>query len=394
MKPQDIRPKILVVDDLPENTRLLESFLKPRGYVVVCAHDGEEALRAVDRESPDLILLDLMMPKMNGFEVCKRLKLEPLTHHIPIIIITGVSEKEANVKALEAGADDFLVKPFDSILLSARIQSSLRSKLLQDQIIQYQQQLLEYNLTLEKRIRERTAQLARTQEIALFSLAKLAESRDTETGAHLDRIRCYAREIAAELVSSGHEEVGFENDFVDRVYLSSPLHDIGKVGIPDGILLKPGKLDKAEFEIMKTHTQIGGDTLYAADIEAGHEESFLGMGRDIAYFHHERWDGGGYPKGLVGREIPLAARIAAVSDVYDALTSRRPYKEALSHEESKAIIMEGRGTQFDPAIVDAFLAREKQFTAIRASFRDSAAACVTAPLPVEMPSHVAVEGVA
>jgi len=360
---QSSPPIILVVDDFVENTRILEKFLRPRGYNVVSVQTGEAALGVVDTAPPDLILLDLMMPGLDGFEVCQRLKQNRATQHIPIIIITGISAKDANVRSLEAGADDFLVKPFDSVLLAARIRSSLRSKRLQDQIIAYQKQLLTYNETLEERVRQRMAQVIRTQEVAVFSLAKLSESRDTETGAHLERIRDYARTIAQELAERGMGEAA-ESRFVDQIFLSSPLHDIGKVGIPDRILLKPGKLTEQEFEVMKTHTVIGGDTLRAADLEAG-QDSFLAMGRDIAYYHHERWDGKGYPKGLKGTEPPLAARITAVSDVYDALTSKRPYKEPFSHQRSRDIIVEGRGTQFDPEVVDAFLAREEQVIAIR-----------------------------
>ncbi|NIA12853.1 MAG: response regulator [Nitrospiraceae bacterium] len=361
--PEDVTPRIMVVDDLVENTRVLEQFLTPRGYEVICLGDGEAALEAVAAEPPDVILLDLMMPGMDGFEVCRQLKQSPDTRHIPVIIITGMREKEANVMALEAGADDFLVKPFDAVLLSARIRSSFRSKMLQDQIISYQQQLEEANQNLEHRVLERTTQVIRTQQVAVFSLARLAESRDTETGAHLERIRSYVRELALELLDTGRFDDKIDDAFVEQLYLSSPLHDIGKVGIPDRILLKPGRLTAEEFEIMKSHSAIGGDTLRAADLEAG-QNSFLAMGRDIAYYHHERWDGTGYPACLSKTGIPLAARITAVADVYDALTSRRPYKEPMTHEKSKSLIVEGRGTQFDPDVMDAFLAREEAIVEI------------------------------
>jgi putative two-component system response regulator len=362
-------PCILVVDDLEENVRLLQHFLEPKGYRVQCAYTGQQALGSVEASPPDCILLDLVMPGMDGFEVCTRIKEDPATRHIPIIILTGLSAVEANIRALEAGADDFLIKPIDSILLDARIRNSLRAKLLQDRIIQYQRQLELYNETLEARIRERTAMVERTQQVTIFSLAKLAESRDNETGEHIDRMRCYARELALELGTWPKYENEITGKYVENLYLSSPLHDIGKVGIPDGILLKPGKLTQEEFEIMKAHTVIGGDTLKAADVEAG-DNSFLSMGRDIAYYHHEKWNGSGYPFNIGGTEIPLAARIVALGDVYDALTSRRPYKEAFSHEKSRAIILEGRATHFDPDVVDAFLAREERFIEIRRSFHD------------------------
>ncbi|MCX5770427.1 MAG: response regulator [Candidatus Hydrogenedentes bacterium] len=366
---KDLVPTILVVDDYVENTLILEQFLHHQGYDVVTAHDGEEAIDLTEKSAPDVILLDLLLPKMDGFDVCRKLKQERKTRHIPIIIITGLAEREANVRALEAGADDFLVKPFDSVLLGARIRASLRSKFLQDQINEYQMRLEIYNDTLEHRIQERTLQLTHAQQITVFSLAKLAESRDTETGAHLDRIRAYTREIAQELYEK-KEGRPFGANFITEIYMSSPLHDIGKVGIPDRILLKPGKLTAQEFNIMKAHSLIGGDTLKAADQEAG-EGSFLAMGRDIAYFHHERWDGKGYPSGLVGTAIPMAARIVAVSDVYDALTSKRPYKEAWPHERAREVILEERGKGFDPDVVDAFLARENAILAIRAESADT-----------------------
>lgn len=203
----------------------------------------------------------------------------------------------------------------------------------------------------------------------MFSLAKLAESRDNEMGKHLERMRLYSREVASEIILLEKYRDTLDEEFVAQIYKSSPLHDIGKVGIPDSILLKPGKLTDNEFDIMKMHSVIGGDTLKAADIEAG-THSFLGMGRDIAYSHHEKWDGSGYPFGLKGEEILLASRIVAIGDVYDALTSRRPHKEPFSHEKSMGIILEGRGSHFDPEVVDAFTARESSIITIREKMQD------------------------
>jgi putative two-component system response regulator len=360
---------VLVVDDQLENRELMQRFLEAHGYHVVTVSTGQEALDSVAAVAPDAILLDLVMPGLSGFDVCHRLKRDPETHHIPIIMITGVSEHEANLKALEMGANDFITRPFDGVLLEARLKSSVRSKLLQDQLRRYQGQLVEANASLEARIHERTAQILRTQQVTVFSLSKLAESRDTETGAHLERMRCYAREAAKELALKPKYDAAIDSAFVESIYFASPLHDIGKVGIPDQILLKPGKLTSEEFDIMKAHARIGGDTLKAADTEAG-GNSYLGMGRDIAYYHHERWDGTGYPFGLGGEDIPIEARIVALGDVYDALRSKRPYKEPFSHEKARGIILEGRGNHFDPEIVDAFLAREQQFTRIHDSFQD------------------------
>ena len=353
--------RVLIVDDLEQNIDVLMRFLKPMGFAVAAAQTGEEALAQVRDHPPDVILLDLVMPGMNGFEVCRQLKQSERTRHIPVIIITGIQDKQANVDAVEAGADDFLLKPFDRVLLEARIRSSVKAKVLHDRLLAYQQEL-------EDRVAERTKQLALTQHITVFSLAKLSESRDTETGDHLERMRSYTRELAIELSSWPEYEDVIHSTFVEELYHSSPLHDIGKVGIPDRILLKPGKLSQEEFEVMKSHTLIGGDTLQAADVEAG-QDSFLAMGRDIAYFHHEKYDGSGYPYGAAAKEIPLPARIVALADVYDALSSKRPYKEPFDHERSKQIILEGRGTHFDPDVVDAFLSREARFVEIRTHFQ-------------------------
>lgn len=354
---------VLVVDDQQVNSDVLRQFLEPLGFTVRAALSGEEALRMVKEEAPDTILLDLVMPGMDGFEVCRHLKEDESTRHIPVIIITGLSDREANVLALELGADDFLSKPFDRILLEARIRSSIRTKRLHDDLLRHRREL-------EFRVEDRTREIKTTQHVVVFSLARLAESRDTETGDHLERIRCYARELAMTMGQWQRYADQITPEFIGALYESSPLHDIGKVGIPDGILLKPGRLSANEFDVMKTHTLIGGDTLHDADREAG-RNSFLAMGRDIAYYHHERWDGSGYPFGVEGENIPLSARITALADVYDALSSRRPYKEPFSHEKSREIIIEGRGSHFDPSVVDAFLAGEQRFMAIRARFQGS-----------------------
>ncbi len=336
-------PTVLAVDDLDVNLRLLTDFLSPKGFNVVTATNGPDALQAVARAAPDAIILDLVMPGMSGIDVCRILKSNPNTHHIPIIMLTAMAERESNLAAIEAGAEDFVSKPFDPALLEARVRSAIRSKTLQDQVMDYRCQLENEKGLLEQKVAERTAQVRRTRQVTVFSLAKLAESRDPETGDHLERVRCYARDLAQYLLDTlGYRSPDLNEEYPKRIFDSSPLHDIGKVGIPDRILLKPGKLSPEEFAIMKTHTLIGGDTLRAADIEAG-TNSFLTMGRDIAYSHHEKWDGSGYPLGIAGEEIPLASRIVAVADVYDALSSKRPYKEPFTHERSMKIIIEGRG---------------------------------------------------
>jgi putative two-component system response regulator len=354
---------ILVVDDLIENTEVLRAFLLPLGLAVRTTLCGEEALAMVAESPPDAILLDLMMPGLDGVEVCRRLKRDPKTRHIPVIIITGNSDRESNVRALEAGADDFVSKPFDRVLLEARLASSLKTKQLQDDLLHYQQDL-------ESQVEARTMEVRRTQQITVFALAKLAESRDNETGDHLERMRAYAQLLAGELSTWDKFSDQISPEFLEQLYQSTPLHDIGKVGIPDAILLKPGKLTPEEFEIMKAHAVVGGDTLKAADQEAG-KDSFLAMGRDIAYFHHEKWDGSGYPHGIGGDSIPLPARIAALADVYDALSSKRPYKEPFSHEKSREIILAGNGSHFDPDVVQAFLKKESAFVEIRDLFQGS-----------------------
>lgn len=361
--------RVLVVDDVPENVDLLQCLLEPLGHVVRGAYDGASALLAVAADPPDVVLLDLNMPGVDGFEVCRRLKANEATCHIPIIIVTGVSDRAANLGALEAGADDFVLKPFDTVLLNARIRNAVKSKRMHDQVLAYQRQLVDYSQTLEDRIRQRTHQLSRTQQATVFSLAKLAESRDTDTGEHIHRMRLYTQALAREMVASAAYADRLDAAFVERIYMSSPLHDIGKVGIPDQILLKPDKLTAEEFDIMKMHTVIGGETLAAAREESG-DNAFLEMGTEIALSHHERWDGSGYPEGLEGEAIPLPARIVALADAYDAMSSKRPYKEAIPHGIVRETILRDRGRHFAPDVVDAFLRAERAFLEIRSRFHN------------------------
>ncbi len=362
-------PTILVVDDMPENLELYRRMLAPKGYTVIPANGGEVALEIVATAPPDVILLDLMMPGMDGFEVCERLKRNFSTRHIPIIMITGVADHDANIRALESGVDDFLTRPIDPVLLEARIRSSVKAKAMQDQILRYQKRLEDDKVILEERVRERTVEVERTQQATVFGLARLAESRDPETGEHLERMRRYVRELAIEMATWPKYDGIIDSGFVETLYYSSPLHDIGKVGIPDAILLKPGKLSNDEFDIMKTHALIGGDTLKAADEEAG-GNSFLEMGRDIAYYHHEKYNGSGYPHGLLGPDIPLSARIVALGDAYDAMTTKRPYKDPFPHEKTREIILEAAGQHFDPEVVQAFLNREEKFIKIQQELGD------------------------
>ncbi len=362
--------KILIVDDQEMNIELMKHLLGAKGYEIFAALSGPEALKMVETVAPDVIILDLVMPEMNGYEVCELIKLNPKTRHVPVIILTGAPQEEANIRALDSGADDFLQRPFNAAFLDARIRNCIRTKKLQDSLLEYRRRLEEYNEKLESRIRERTEQLEKTQHATVFALAKLAESRDTETGKHLERIRGYGKEIAEELAGYDGLKDSITEDFIDVLFNASPLHDIGKVGIPDRILLKPGKLTPEEFDIMKRHTEIGGDTLAAVEEETG-GSPLIAMGRDIAYYHHERWDGSGYPRGLKGDHIPLAARIINLADCYDALVSKRCYKEPFSHEKAKEIILGSEGTQFDPDVIKAFLKREERFRAIHFELQDS-----------------------
>lgn len=356
---------VLIVDDNDDNIFLLESIITSHGYNVLSAGGGQEALDLVKakRAELDIIILDVMMPGIDGLEVTKSIKTNSRTRHIPIILLTAKQKNRSDVaKGLDLGADDYLSKPVDSMELMARVRSSLRTKKLQDKLTQMNDQL-------EQLVEERTIEILLTRNAAIFGFAKLAEYRDPETGSHLERIRNYTKILADELRNFPQFKDEVDNEFVITIYQSSPLHDIGKVGIPDEILLKPGRLTKEEFEIMKNHATIGGDSLASSERMFG-EDSFLSMGRDIAYFHHEKWNGQGYPNGLKGDEIPLPARIMAVADVFDALVSRRVYKSPMSLEEARKIIMAGQGKHFDPGIVEAFYNIEESFIKVRDKYTE------------------------
>jgi putative two-component system response regulator len=306
---------------------ILEHFLIELGYGVAVASNGRQAFDLLRSGDYRIVLSDWEMPEMSGVELCRRIRQRQLGEYVYVILLTVRGGKENLLAGLNAGADDFLTKPFQPDELQIRLRSAERI------------------VTLEGR------------DLIIFSLAKLAESRDPETGTHLERIREYCRILGDELSRAPKFRELIDPDYVRTLYLTSPLHDIGKVGIPDAVLLKPSRLTPEEFEVMKGHARIGGETLDAA-LETHPKAEYLRLARDIAWTHHERYDGGGYPRGLKGEEIPICGRIVAVADVYDALTTKRVYKPAFSHEHARSIIIEGRGTQFDPDVVDAFLARE------------------------------------
>jgi len=314
-------------------------------------------------------LQDIMMPRMNGFEVLDRMKEHDAWKHIPVIVISAVDDQGSAVRCIEIGADDYLTKPVNVVLLKARVRSCLERKGWRDQEQKYRQQMEYYAEHLEERVQEQLDDIYEAQLATIFSLAKLAESRDPETGEHLDRMREYCRVLAQQLATTELYGSVIDEVYINLIFHASPLHDIGKVAVPDDILKKPGKLEGDEWLIMQQHAAWGGSTL--RDIHQQYPgNTLISMGIDIAESHHEKWDGSGYPLGSSGQEIPLAARILALGDVYDALTSKRCYKKAFSHEKSRQIILENSGTHFDPDVVEAFLVVEDQFVSIRERLQD------------------------
>ncbi len=358
------RPVILVVDDTPDNLTLMAELLQDR-YAIKVANNGERALRvAAGTPPPDLILLDIMMPDMDGLEVARRLRADPATRYIPFIFLTARSQIEDERQGFELGAVDYITKPVSPPILLARVHTHLTLKAAKDF-------LKDQNAYLESEVQRRTQEVSMIQDVTIMAMASLAETRDNETGNHIRRTQNYVRILARQL--QGHPRfAAFLSDAnIELLYKSAPLHDIGKVGIPDRILLKPDKLTPEEFEIMKTHTTLGRDAILHAEVRLNSPNTFLRFARDIAYAHQEKWDGSGYPLGLRGDEIPVAARLMAVADVYDALISRRVYKPPFPHEQAVQIISEGRGKHFDPDMVDAFLQVAEDFRSIAATFADT-----------------------
>jgi putative two-component system response regulator len=352
----DSRSKILVVDDDDRLRDILEARLSALGHEVITARDGEEALASAHRENPDLILMDVMMPRLDGYEAARRLKNGPLTEHIPIVMVTALNEVNDRVRALEAGADDFLTKPVDASELKARVKSLLQVKAYHDYRRRYQQELESEVSRKTQELRDALARLQSASLDTIYRLARAAEFKDHTTYAHLQRVSQYAAATA--------RAAGQPPEWIELLLYAAPMHDIGKIGIADHILCKPEKLTADEWAAMEKHAEIGAEILSGADSE------LLKLAEVIARAHHEKWGGGGYPKGLRGEEIPLAARIVAIADVYDALCSPRSYKEAMTEEQVLKIIREGRGRHFDPALVDAFLSVLDQILIIRSKFSD------------------------
>ncbi|HWR12644.1 MAG TPA: HD domain-containing phosphohydrolase [Rectinemataceae bacterium] len=348
---------IMVVDDTPENLVLISRMLLPEGYRVMTLPDGRMAIDAIKTNPPDLVLLDVMMPGLDGFAVCSILKADPLTASIPVIFISALSEPLDKVKAFESGAVDYITKPFNLMEVKARVGVHLELR-------SAQKALEDYSSLLEKKVKEQVEELSAGQLTLITAMTKLVEARDDATGRHIERTQTLCRLLAERLGGKPGYRETIDPGFIEDIYNASPLHDIGKVAIKDSILLKPGKLLPEEYEIMKTHTTIGKEYLCRA-LAKSPKNKYLRMGMEIAGSHHEKWDGSGYPEGLVGEAIPLCARIMALVDVYDALRSTRLYKEAYPHAQTLAMIVQGRGGHFDPAVVDAFLEISEAFDRAR-----------------------------
>jgi putative two-component system response regulator len=352
---QEREKNILIVDDDGRNRQYLKALLNAEGYGSLEAVTGEEALALAAEVRPDLILLDAMMPDMDGFEVAQKLKQEEVTRSVPIIMVTALSDRSSKLRALHSGVEEFLTKPVDRAELSIRFRNLLKIK-------DYNDFLSRYNQILEQQVKERSQELVSSYFDTILTITRAAEFRDEETGAHIRRIGLYSRDLAREL--------GMEDDFVETIFYASPLHDVGKIGIPDHILFKPGPLLPDELAVMKTHAPLGAKIL-----GIGKTSSHLTrMGAEIAQHHHEKWNGKGYPNGLAGEEIPFSARIMAITDVYDALRSKRPYKPPFTHPEALRIILEGDGRtspeDFDPQVIEAFRRSASHFDKIFNDHRD------------------------
>jgi putative two-component system response regulator len=347
------RFKILIIDDNPATIKILGSIISDN-YTKQVATSGESAIEILEAstELPDLILLDLIMPGMDGFETCKMIKQNIRYKDIPIIFLSSRTDSLTKIEALKAGGVDYITKPFNFDEMRSRIDVHLS-------IHNFEQELSKHNKYLSTLIDEKAKEISEIQLSTIYALVKLTDYRDDVIGGHLQRTQIMCQRIAESLRSKSKYIAIIDDEFISNIYKSSPLHDIGKVGIPDNIYLKPGKLTPEEFEVMKRHTTIGAETLEAVLLRFPNNE-FIEMGIDIAKYHHEKWDGKGYPEGLSGDNIPISARIMAVSDVFDALMSKRPYKEAFSFSDSYNIILEGKGSHFDPMVVDAFIEIAKE----------------------------------
>ena len=362
--PPETPPVILIVDDAAENLLVLSDLLRPQ-YKVLAATNGEGCLRVAHGPlRPDLILLDVMMPGMDGYEVLTRLRDDPLTADIPVIFLTALATIGDEERGLRLGAADYITKPISPAIVLARVRTQLQVKQAADL-------LKNQNISLEREIARRMAENDLTQQVSIRALAHLAETRDPETGNHILRTQAYVQHLAQTLRRHPRFAAMLNDQYINLLGRSAPLHDIGKVGIPDHILLKPGKLNAEEWAIMQTHAQLGSEAIERAEADIEMPLDFLSLAKEIARWHHEKWDGSGYPDGLSGEAIPLSARLMALADVFDALISPRVYKPPMSFAEARSIIHEGRGKHFDPDIVDAFIADFSAYCAIAERYHDA-----------------------
>lgn len=328
---------IVIVEDDVSNLKFLEKILKPY-YKLNLLISGAQALRFLEKNIPDLILLDINMPDMDGYETLSRIKKDNKLDNIPVILISELDNINDDFRGFELGAVDIVSKHIPQLIIN-RVKLHL--------------EITEYKNDLEEKVREKTELVEHLQDVMMLAIAELVECRDENTGGHIKRTANYMKILLDEIVKSGLYSDILTSDYVRDIIRSAPLHDVGKIGINDATLLKAGRLDDAEFEYMKNHAELGGQTIQRM-INETNVESFLYIAKDMAHYHHEKWDGSGYPRGLKGGEIPISARIMAIVDVYDALTTKRPYKEALSHEKALEIILEGKGKSFDPKIIEIF----------------------------------------
>ena len=358
------KPTVLVIDDAPDNLTLMSGLLKDR-YKVKVANHGEIGLEvALTAPPPDLILLDILMPDLDGYEVCRRLKANPATRAIPVIFLSTMTDVPHEEKGLLLGAVDYISKPVSPSLMLARVASQIALRA-------NGESLPGKTGNLEQELARQIADLSAAQDVTILAMTSLAETRDSDTGNHIRRIQHYVQALAQSLKDHPRFADQLGPQAISLLFKSAPLHDIGKFGIPDRILLKPSSLSAEEFDIMKTHTTLGFEAIEQAEKALGLQAPMLRTAKEIVLSHQEKWDGSGYPQGLKGDEIPISARLMAVADVYDALISQRVYKAALPHDRAVQVVFQGRGSHFDPDMVDAFIGIQDEFQAIAQRFANS-----------------------
>lgn len=357
--------KVLIASQVAQDIEILQKALIEEGLKVSISRSSEECLRVVPKLNPHVVLIDDTSPALDGYETCRRIKAEPGNEMIFVVLLLkeGATTEE-RIRGHEVGALGCMERPVSNEELIAKLRVYFRLEGVLKAFGEAHTAIQKHSNKMEKLVRQRTAEIVATRDVTVFSLAKLAESRDPETGEHLERIQRYTKILAAELAKVGPYRDQIDEGFLDDLYRSSPLHDIGKVGIPDVVLLKPGPLSAEEFEVMKQHTLIGAEALETGMEQSGSAGGFLRMAVEIARSHHERVDGSGYPIGMSGQDIPLSARIVSVADVFDALTSTRVYKDAYHPELAREMIVEDSGKHFDPPIVDAFRSTFLEFVAV------------------------------